>query len=199
MFKFPQPIQNLINQFVKLPGIGPKTAERLVYFLIKQNNGQMTEFAEALKQAAQNLTFCAVCHNVSEKNPCLICSNPNRDHSTICVVAESHDQAAIESTGDYQGLYHILGGTISPIEGITPDKLKIDELIARIQKEKISEIILGLNPDLPGETTILYLTNLLKSFKIKVTRLARGLPMGADLEYSDEVTLANALKNRSQV
>jgi len=199
MFKFPASIQNLIIQFTKLPGIGPKTAERLVYFLIKQNNGQMNDLAEALKQAANTITYCSICYNLAEKNPCFICSDPNRDKSTICVIAEAHDQAAIESIGDYNGLFHVLGGTLSPIEGITPDKLKIEELLARIQKNKIKEIILALNPDLSGETTILYLTNLLKPFKIKITRLARGLPMGADLEYSDEVTLSNALKNRNEI
>jgi recombination protein RecR len=226
MSKFPSSIQNLINEFNKLPGIGPKTAEKLVLYLLKQPKEELARFAEALINVKSKLTVCAECQNIAEKNPCAICADSKRDRDSLCVVAEPQDMIIIESTGDYKGLYHILGGTLNTLEGIMPDQLKIKELENRIknppvQKEKesplppfnkgatnppahllkgaIKEVILALNPDMEGETTILYLTKILKPYKIKITRLARGLPMGSDLEYADEATLSNALKGRREI
>jgi len=214
MSKFPSSIQNLISQFNKLPGIGPKTAEKLVFYLLKQPEEELNKFAQALTDVKIKLTTCVICQNIAEKSPCLICSNPKRDKTTICVVAEPQDMAVIESIGEYHGLYHILGGTLNTLEGITPDQLKINELLNRLPQKiypesaerpprpslsPIKEIILALNPDLGGETTILYLTKILKPYKVKITRLARGLPMGSDLEYADEATLSNAFKGRKEV
>ena len=200
MIKFPQPIQNLIDQFCKLPGIGPKTAERLAFAFLKWTQKDKQDFASAFSQINGSITHCSVCHNISEKDPCPICADPARDKSKICVVAESHDLAAIENTNEFKGLYHVLGGVLEPLHGITPDKLKTDELAAKVQKNKISEIILAFNPDMEGEATMIYLKNLLQPFKkITITRLARGMPVGADLEYTDEITLSNALKNRKEI
>ncbi|MFA5188885.1 MAG: recombination mediator RecR [Patescibacteria group bacterium] len=200
MLKFPPPIQNLIDQFSKLPGIGPKTAERLVFSFLKWTQKDKEDFASAFAQINGSITHCSVCFNISEKDPCPICTDLTRDKSKICVVAESHDLAAIENTNEFKGHYHVLGGVLEPLHGITPDKLKTDELAAKIQKNKISEIILAFNPDMEGEATMIYLKNLLQPFKkITITRLARGMPVGADLEYTDEITLSNALKNRKEI
>jgi len=199
MIKFPRLIQNLIDQFCKLPGIGPKTAERLVFFMLKMPKSDRENFAAALTQINGSIIHCSTCFNISEKDPCSICADKSRDKSKICVVAETHDLAAIENTGDFKGLYHVLGGVLDPLAGMTPDRLKINELLAKLQKNKISEIILAFNPDLEGEATMIYLNNLLKPFKIKITRLARGMPVGADLEYTDEITLSSALKNRKEI
>lgn len=199
MIRFPESIQNLINQFVKLPGIGPKTAERLVFSLLRWAQKDRQDFAVALTTLNNSITHCALCHNISDKNPCLICTDKKRDPSQICLVAESHDLAAIENTGDYKGLYHVLGGVIEPLAGVTPDLLEINELVAKMQKNNIHEVILAFNPDMEGEATMIYLNNLLKPFNCKITRLARGIPVGADLEYTDEITLSNALKNRREL
>lgn len=199
MIRFPKPIQDLIDQFCKLPGIGPKTAERMAFFMLRQNKASIEEFAASLSQLSNSVIHCSTCHNISEKNPCILCSDTNRDQSRICVLAEPHDLSAIENTGEFKGRYHILGGVLDPLNGITPDRLHINDLLARIQKTKLTEIILAFNPDMEGEATMIYLNNLLKHFKIKITRLARGMPVGADLEYTDEVTLYNALKNRKEI
>lgn len=199
MADYPNTIQNLINQFNKLPGIGPKTAEKLAFFLLKQPQESLDEFAQCLLGAKENLSICGLCQNLTETNPCSICQDQNRDKKAICVVADVQDFLAIEKTKCYNGLYHILHGTLNPLEGITPDKLNINALVERIKKNNIKEIILGFNPDVEGETTMLYLTKLLKDFKIKITRLARGLPTGSDIEYTDEVTLTNALQDRKEI
>ena len=203
MSKFPPALQNLIDHFSRLPGVGPKTALRFVFYLLKQPKEEVTKFAAALGVIKDNIATCQVCQNFSEKNPCPICADSRRDHSSICVVAEHQDLPVIENTGEHHGTYHVLGGVLDPLHGVTPDQLKIKELVARIQNAngKIREIILALNPDLEGETTMLYLTKLIKSFgkSIKITRLARGLPMGSDLEYADEVTVSDALKGRKEI
>lgn len=199
MIRFPKPIQNLIDQFCKLPGIGPKTAERMAFFMLRQPKKSIEEFASALSQLSSSVIHCSNCHNISEKDPCLMCSDKSRDAGKICVLAEPHDLAAIENTGEFHGYYHLLGGTLDPLNGITPDRLFINDLLAKLQKNKLTEIILAFNPDMGGEATMIYLNNLLKPFKIKITRLARGIPVGADLEYTDEVTLYNALKNRKEI
>jgi len=200
MIHFPKPIQNLIDQFCKLPGIGPKTAERLVFAFLKWPQKNKKEFAKAFSEINGSIIHCEHCYNISEKNPCFICADPNRDKTKICVVAEPHDLAAIENTDEFKGLYHVLGGVLEPLYGITPDKLRINELLAKVQKNNISEIILAFNPDMEGEATMIYLKNILQPFKkIQITRLARGLPVGSDLEYTDEITLTNALKNRREI
>lgn len=199
MIKFPQPIRNLIDQFAKLPGIGPKTAERLVFSLLKWSQKDKDDFSQALTAIRNSVTTCSTCHNISAQDPCLICTDANRDNSRLCVVAEPHDLAALENTGDYNGLYHVLGGVLDPLHGISPESLNTDKLLAKIQKNKLTEIILAFNPDMEGEATMVYLKEILEPFKIKITRLARGIPVGADLEYTDEITLSNALKNRREI
>jgi recombination protein RecR len=200
MIKFPRPIQNLIEQFSKLPGIGPKTAERLVFNFLKWSQNDKDDFKNALGEINNTITHCKQCHNISEKDPCFICSDKSRDKAKLCVVAEAHDLAAIENTGDFTGLYHVLGGALDPLHGITPEVLYTNELVAKLQKNNLTEIILAFNPDMEGEATMIYLKNLLEPFKkIKITRLARGMPVGSDLEYTDEITLSNALKNRREL
>ncbi len=195
----PTSIQKLINQFNKLPGIGPKTAQKLGFYLLKKPQADLETFAKTLTEAKQGLKTCSVCLNFSEQEPCLICTDKTRDQKTICVVAESHDQDAIERTGEYQGAYQILGGVLNPLEGHGPDSLNISHLLNRLKNQKITEIILGLNPDLEGESTALYLQKLLAPLGVKITKLAKGLPSGSDIEYADEVTLGSALKNRREV
>lgn len=199
MGRLPESIQNLIEEFNKLPGIGPKTSERFIFYLLKQPKKELDQLAERLKHLKEKIIICPVCFDFTEKTPCSICSDAKRDQKTICVVAESPDMFAIEKTGKYQGTYHVLGGIINQIEGIGPEQLKIKELVSRIKKDRIKEIILATNPDLEGESTALYLARLLKPLKIKITRLGKGLPMGSDIEYADEVTLANALSGRGEI
>jgi recombination protein RecR len=195
----PSSIQKLIDQFNKLPGIGPKTAERLAFWLLKKPQTELDEFGQAIKEAKKDLVICSICQNITYINPCNICTDNVRDQKTICVVAETQDQQAIERTGEYQGTYHVLGGVLNPLENMTPDKLNIESLIGRIKNDGIKEIILGLNPDLEGESTALYLVKILKPYKVKMTKLARGLPTGSDIEYADEITLGSALKNRREL
>jgi recombination protein RecR len=199
MIKFPHTIQNLIEQFSKLPGIGPKTAERLVFSFLKWSKTDKDLFAKALSEINGKILLCSKCFNISENDPCFICTDKNRDKAQLCITAESHDLAAIENTSEFKGLYHVLGGVLDPLHGVTPDKLKTNELLANIQKNKLTEIILAFNPDMEGEATMIYLKDLLAPFKIKITRLARGMPVGADLEYTDEITLSNAFKNRREI
>lgn len=193
-------IQNLIDQFAKLPSIGPKTAERLVFYLLKKPREELVRFGEAIEHIKESVKLCSTCFDFSESDPCPICSDTSRDHQTICLVSKNQDVIAMEKTRSFKGTYHILGGYINPIENITPDKIKIRELLERIKKEKVTEIILALNPDIEGETTSLYLVKLFKQIpNLKISRLARGLPIGADLEYADEATLENALIDRKEV
>lgn len=198
---FPDPIQKLINHFSSLPGIGPKTAARLVFDLLKKDNITLKNFGDSLTNLKEGLNICATCFNYSISDPCAICAAGNRDQSIICVVAESKDIEVIEKTGEFKGVYHVLKGTLNPLENIHPANLKINELEQRIIKKQpqINEVLLALNPDIAGESTILYLSKLLKRYPIKTTRLARGLPSGADLEYSDPSTLSSALKGRTNL
>lgn len=195
----PNSIQKLIDQLSKLPGIGPKTAQRLAFYLIKKPQADLDVFATTIVEAKKDLQTCSVCLNISQQNPCLICTDKMRDQKTICVVSESQDQQSIERTGEYQGAYHILGGVLNPLEGIGPDSLNINHLIVRVKQDGIKEVILGLNPDLEGESTSLYLQKMIQPLKVKITRLAKGLPSGSDIEYADEITLGSALKNRREV
>ncbi len=188
-----------MEQLMKLPGIGPKTAERLAFFILRQPKSYLKDFSEALETVHRSITHCSRCHTISEKDPCSICTDTKRDTSSLCVVADAHDLAAIESMNEFRGYYHVLNGVLSPLQGITPQMLTIDSLLAKIQKQPVKEIILALNPDTEGEATIMYLNTLLKPFKIKITRLAKGLPIGSDIEYADEITLSNAYLNRKEI
>jgi recombination protein RecR len=200
MNHYPSSISDLIGQLSKLPGIGFKTAERLVFYLLKQTKEDLSALSLALGKIKEKIILCNKCYNFSETNPCYICSDRNRNQKLVCVISKPQDLFALEKTNEYKGVYHVLGGVIDPLEGITPDQLKIKELVFRIKNDGITEVILALNLDMPGETTTLYLTKLLKQFiNIKITRLAQGLPSGSDLEYSDEVTLGNALKGRREI
>ena len=181
-----------------MPGVGPKTAQRLALHLIKRPDKEVRALAEALVAAKQKVGFCKVCFHLSAEPVCSICSNPNRDRNTVCVVADARDIIALEKTREYRGLYHVLGGTISPMDGIGPEQLNIEALVRRVTKEQVKEIILAISPSVEGETTTLYINGLLRPFT-KVTRIAFGLPMGGDLEYADEVTLARALEGRREL
>src|SRR3989344_6035206 len=197
----PSALERAMEQFEKLPGIGPKTAERFVLYLMKRSKEEVSEFAKALIDLKNEMHLCPQCFNFAdnENELCGICTDPKRDHAMVCVVAESSDVVALEHTSEYRGVYHVLGGTLSPIHGITPDRIRIQQLMSRIEASTPSEIILALNPDIDGEATSLYLSRLLKGRSFRLTHLARGLPMGSDLDYADEITLTNALTNRRDI
>lgn len=197
--KFPEPIQKLINQFSKLPTVGPKTAERYTFHLLKQSTLELKALAESIIELKEKTTICKQCFSIAEVNPCTICTDNKRQIETLCIVGDARNMLSIEATGNYKGLYFILGGELNQIEGTGPDQLNITPLIEKLKTKKISEIILGLNPTIEGETTTLYLAKLIRPYQIKITRLAKGLPMGADLEYVDELTLTNALKYRNEL
>ncbi len=190
-----RPVARLIDEFAKLPGIGPKTASRLAYFLLRASREDATGLAEAILEVKEKIRLCSVCFNTTEADPCAICADPRRD-SAICVVEEPLDIVALERTGQFKGRYHVLHGALSPVEGIGPDKLKVQELLARVRTEGPDEVIVATNLDLPGEATATYLHRLLVPLGINVTRPASGLPVGGDLEYADEVTLGRALLGR---
>jgi recombination protein RecR len=193
------PLARLIDEFHKLPGIGPKSAQRLAYYLLRMPSTEAQALASAILEVKERVTLCSICQNVTEVDPCRVCSDDRRDHTTICVVEEPLDILALERSGSYRGLYHVLHGAISPMDGIGPEDLKVSELLHRLRGDSVSEIILATNPNLEGEATAMYLTRLLKPIVAKVTRLARGLPVGGDLEYADDVTLARALEGRQEV
>lgn len=197
--RYPKSIQNLIDYFSKLPSVGPKTAERYVFYLLKAHPEWLQGFAQVIAELKEKTTVCKTCLAIAENNPCLICSDKKRNQALLCLVADTRDMLVIEETKQYNGLYFILGGVINTIEGVKPEQLNIKALENRLKSGDIKEIILAFNPDLEGETTAMYLAKLLKLYKIKITRLAKGLPMGADLEYADEITLTNALKYRSEM
>lgn len=209
-----EPVSQLIEAFSQLPGIGPKTASRLAYFLLRSDDAIALNLARALEEMKANTVFCSVCHNIADQDPCAICTSAQRDQGLICVVEEPLDVQAIERTREYQGAYHVLHGAISPVDGVGPEDLKIAELLQRIQQSEgggavnstgdatstpVREILLATNPNLEGEATAMYIARLLKPLGIRVARLARGLPVGGDLEYADEVTLGRALAGRSEM
>lgn len=194
-----EPLLIAIEELSKLPGIGKKTAQRLAIFLLKSEEQQVDSLINAVKDLKLKLRFCSRCFNLSEEELCNICKSEKRDKSVICVVEEASDVIAIEKTHEFQGLYHVLGGVLSPLSGITPDSLHIKELLKRFELEEIKEIILALNPDTEGETTSLYLAKLMKPLNINVTRIARGLPIGGDLEFADDATIGRAILNRSSL
>lgn len=194
-----EPVSRLIEEFNKLPGIGPKSAARLTYYLLRMPKEEVLALAEAIIAVREKTVLCSSCQNITDSNPCAICSSRERDHSIICVVKEPLDILALERTGQYKGLYHVLHGVISPMDGIGPDDLKIKELLQRLKSDSVKEVILATNPNLEGEATAMYLHRLLSPLGIRITRLARGLPVGGDLEYADEVTLTHALEGRQEI
>ena len=197
--RLPPSVQQLVDHFARLPGIGPKTAQRLVFYMMGRPFSELESFSRSLADLKKSFTTCSVCHNVTQNNPCFICSDSRRNTGVVCVVAKPQDLIAIEKTHEYLGKYHVLGGTLNPIENIHSYNLHIQSLLHRIRTGKFTEVILGLNPDIEGETTSLHLVELIKPLHIKISKLGRGLPMGADLEYADDVTLLNALKGRKEV
>lgn len=194
--EYTKPLAKLIECFQKLPSIGPKTAQRLALYMVKMPEHDVENFAAAMLEAKRTISYCEICFNMTSQSPCEICSNPMRDKSVICAVAETKDLIAIEKTNEYKGLYHVLQGLISPMDGIGPDDIRVRELLNRVHDNDIKEVILALNPSVEGEATSLYLCKLLKPFNIKVSRIAFGLPLGSELEYADELTLVKALEGR---
>ena len=195
----PGPVLRLIEEFHKLPGVGPKSAQRLTYYLLRMPAAEARALAETILEVKERITFCSTCQNVTESDPCRICDNERRDRSMVCVVEEPLDILAVERSGSYDGMYHVLHGAISPMDGIGPEDLKIEELLGRLRSGEVTEVILATNPNLEGEATAMYLTRLLQPLGPKLTRLARGLPVGGDLEYADDVTLTRALEGRQEV
>lgn len=196
---YPEPIAKLIDGFSKLPGIGPKTATRLAFFVLKMQEDDVVDLAKALVNAKRKLLYCSQCQNITDVDPCYVCSDKSRDPSCICVVQEPKDFIAMERTKEFHGTYHILHGAISPMEGIGPEDIRLPELLNRLKDEQIQEMILATNPNLEGEATAMYISRLVKPFGIRVTRIAHGLPVGGDLEYADEVTLTKALEGRREL
>ena len=195
----PDPVTRLIDEFSRLPGIGPKTASRLTFFLLRASSQQANALAEALRDIKDRIGFCGVCFNITEASPCGVCQGEERDRRIICVVEEPLDVLAIERTRQFGGLYHVLHGAISPMEGIGPDDLKIRELLVRVAEGGVDEVILATNPSLEGENTAAFIQKKLAPYTVRVTRLARGLPVGGDLEYADEITLIRALEGRQEI
>ena len=199
MLKLPSSIEKLINEFSKLPSIGSKTATRLTLYLLKKSDLDLSLLSEAIANLKKDVFYCSICHNMTDTDPCSVCDDPSRDHSIICIVEESLDAQALDATGVFKGVFHVLGGVLNPLEGIGPDRLNIDSLIRRVQGPEVREVILATNPSLEGETTAMYIQKQIQPFNLKVTRLARGLPIGGDLEYADEITITRAIQGRSEV
>ncbi|HHV43938.1 MAG TPA: recombination protein RecR [Firmicutes bacterium] len=199
MVAYARPLARLIDELVKLPGIGPKTAQRLAFEIISWSPGEVKQLAEAIVEAKTLLRYCSVCFNLTEQDPCQICSNPNRERSSICVVEQPKDVIAMEKTREFRGLYHVLHGVISPMDGIGPNDIRIRELLSRLKDSGVAEVIVATDPDVEGDATAMYIARILKPMGLKVTRMASGLPVGGDLEYVDEVTLAKALQGRHEL
>ncbi|MDO3680691.1 recombination mediator RecR [Paenibacillus ehimensis] len=196
---YPEPLAKLIDSFSRLPGIGPKTAGRLAFHVLRMKEDDVIDFAKALVNVKRNLHYCSVCCNITDTDPCRICQDKSRDASVICVVQEPKDLVAMERTKEFNGYYHVLHGAISPMEGIGPDEIRIADLLKRLSDERVQELILATNPNIEGEATAMYLSRLVRPFGLKVTRIAHGLPVGGDLEYADEVTLTKALEGRREL
>lgn len=196
---YPKSIASLIEHFQKFPSVGPKSAQRMAFYLLRMPKSEVEKFAQSMLDAKENTKTCEICFNLSSTSPCEICTSPQRDKSTICVVAETKDLIAIEKTNEYKGLYHVLQGLISPMDGIGADDIRIKELLNRLTDENVKEVILALSPSVEGEATSLYLNKLIKPFSIKISRIAFGLPVGADLEYADEITIAKAIEGRREL
>lgn len=196
---FAAPVARLIEEFEKLPGIGSKTAQRLAYHILNVPKESALSFADAIRDAREKVHTCEICQDLTEHETCRICQNAKRDHKTICVVESPKDVIAMERTREYEGVYHVLHGALSPMDGIGPDDIRIKELVKRLSNNEVKEIILATNSTVEGEATAMYLARLLKPFQIKITRIAHGIPMGGDLEYTDEITLAKALEGRREL
>ncbi len=196
MFDFAKPVAKLIKELNKLPGIGPKTAQRLAFHILDYSEKEAQSLTEAILEAKHSIKLCSNCCNLTDIDPCMTCIDENRDQEIICVVEDSRDVAALERTREFKGLYHVLHGVISPMDNVGPDKLKIKELLQRIGKDQVKEIVMATNLTVEGEATAMYIARLIKPFGIKVTRIAHGIPVGGDLEYADEVTLARAFEGR---
>jgi recombination protein RecR len=199
MAYFPEPVARLIEALQRLPGIGPKTAQRLSFFLLKRPADEVGELATALTELKTRIIHCTRCWNVTEEDPCRICRDPARDARSLCVVEEPNDLLALERTGEFKGRYHVLLGALSPLDGIGPEDIKVRELLTRLEGEHMDEVILATNPSVEGEATAIYLAKLMKPLGVRITRIARGLPVGGDLEYADEVTLSKALEGRKEM
>lgn len=191
--------QKLIDVFRKMPGVGNKSAVRMAYYVLAMGDDEANDMIETIKQAKEKIGYCSVCQNTTEQNPCEICSSPKRDSSVICVVEQPKDVVALEKTREYCGTYHVLHGCISPMDGVGPEDIRIKELLQRAADEKVKEIIMAISPSIEGEATTMYISKLLKPFGIKVTRIAYGIPVGGDLEYADQVTLAKAIEGRREI
>jgi len=196
---YPEPVARLIDALQRLPGIGPKTAQRLTFYMLKRPPDEVRELGDALLAVKEKITYCRTCFNVTDEDPCRICADPRRDEHVLCVVEEPNDLLAMERTGEYRGRYHVLLGALSPLDGVGPDDLKIRELLARLEGRETTEVILATNPNVEGEATALYLAKLLRPHAVRITRIARGLPVGGDLEYADQVTLSKALEGRREI
>jgi len=197
--KYPESIRKLIDDFKKLPAVGPKTAERYVFYLLKQNKTVLDEFSSSLKNLRKDIMICSICNSVSESNPCKLCSDPSRDKTIICVVSNTRELTTIEGSHEYNGLYHVLGGLIDQINGVGPDQLNIKSLLDKLKNNKVKELVLALSPNMNGESTSLFLINKLKEYNVIISRVARGLPMGSDIEYADPATISNCLKYRNKI
>lgn len=200
MTKLPSSLEKLINELSRLPGIGPKTAQRLAFYLLKKDKIDLNNLSEAIEGLKAGVIFCSICHNMADADPCNTCSDEKRDKSLICVVEEPMDALAIDKTGGFQGVFHVLGGVLNPMEGLGPESLQIDSLVNRVSGQNVKEIIIATNPTLEGETTAMHIAKVIKnaSPEIKISRIARGLPMGGDLEYADEITLTRAMEGRKE-
>ncbi|PYV90836.1 MAG: recombination protein RecR [Acidobacteria bacterium] len=196
MRDYAAPLESLIEEFKKLPGIGTKSAQRLAFHIIRTSRNEAEKLAQAILQLKEALRYCSVCNNITDVDPCRYCTDPSRDRSVICVLEEPHNLISIEKTREYRGLYHVLLGVLSPLQGIGPDQLKIKGLMDRVKTGEVKEIILATNPNVEGEATALYLSKLIKPLEVKVTRIAMGVPVGGDLDYADEVTVSKALEGR---
>lgn len=196
---YPASVTNLIGALSRLPGIGPKTAQRLALHLLRRPREELVSLAKTMLAAKDRVVYCSVCGQLTEADPCAVCSDPTRDRSTICAVEEPQDVVTLEKTKEFKGLYHVLGGALSPLEGIGPENLRLKELLQRLSGGEVKELIVATNPNVEGDATALYLARLIKPLGIKVTHLARGLPVGGELEYADEITLGKALAGRSEM
>jgi recombination protein RecR len=196
---FAQPIARLIDELKRLPGIGQRTAQRLAFHLLRTSPEEALALADAIRGAKLNIRECSICNNITDTEPCLYCSGPTRSHKTICVVEEPHNILAVEKTRQYNGLYHVLGGALSPLEGVGPDQLKLKSLIERLKNGGVEEIIVATNPTAEGEATAVYVSKLLKPLGVRVTRIGVGIPVGSDLEYADEITMLKAMEGRREL
>lgn len=199
MNEYVPPLARLVNELAKMPGIGRKSAHRLAFYILGSSRDEAQKLSDAILNAKKEISFCPVCQGFTDVSPCAICSNPKRRRDIICVVESPKDVMAMEKTNEYDGVYHVLHGAISPMDGIGPDDIKIKELLARISEDSVSEVIMATNPSVEGEATAMYIAKLLKPFGVKVTRIANGVPVGSDLEFADEVTLARALEGRREI